>query len=151
MLTWFAEVTDLMAQAEQVRSGRYGVIEVADERFVRVVLRPFPKVASVLETSVIGKSFHRRRAGNYCRLYYNQPRQFPSFLALRYFVSARGTTFATVRTALAALDEIARIKGTGALLCDVANLRISDRALARWGWEPHAPQRWHRNFIKRLY
>jgi hypothetical protein len=23
--------------------------------------------------------------------------------------------------------------------------------LARFGWEPHKPQRWHRNFIRRFY
>jgi hypothetical protein len=26
---------------------------------------------------------------------------------------------------------------------------MSDRLLARFGWQPHKPQRWHRNFIRR--
>jgi hypothetical protein len=84
-------------------------------------------------------------------LYYNQPWAFPNFLALKYLVSTRQATLATVDSALAALDEIARLKGIDALLCDVANCRISDRLMARAGWEPHKPQRWHRNFIKRFY
>ena len=57
----------------------------------------------------------------------------------------------TFRRALTALDEIARIKRSDALLADVSNLRISDRLLARWGWVPHCPSRWHRHFIKRFY
>ena len=41
-------------------------------------------------------------------------------------------------------------KNADALLCDAANLKISDRLLARFGWEAHAPMLGHRNFIKRL-
>ena len=52
---------------------------------------------------------------------------------------------------LAILDEIARLKQTDAIDCDAANLRISDRVLERFGWEPHRPSKWHRNFIKRFY
>jgi len=36
-------------------------------------------------------------------------------------------------------------------VCDAANVRLSDRFMARMGWEPHKPQRWHRNFIRRFY
>jgi hypothetical protein len=49
------------------------------------------------------------------------------------------------------LDEVARLKASDAILCDVWNWRISDRLLARWGWQPHKPDRWHRHFIKRFY
>jgi hypothetical protein len=30
-------------------------------------------------------------------------------------------------------------------------VRLSDRLMARLGWEPLAPRRWHRNFIRRFY
>jgi hypothetical protein len=49
------------------------------------------------------------------------------------------------------LDEIARLKRSDALLCDVSNWRISERLMARFGWEPHCPSRWHRHYIKRFY
>ena len=58
---------------------------------------------------------------------------------------------ATVHAALAALDEIARIKQTDALLADVLNFRLSAPLLARYGWVPHKPNRWHRHYIKRFY
>jgi hypothetical protein len=86
-----------------------------------------------------------------CLLYYNQPRRFSNFLALKYIVSTHGTTYATFRTALITLDQIAELKRTDAILCDAANSRLSDRLFRRFGWEPHKPQRWRRNFIKRFY
>ncbi|MEX0936621.1 MAG: hypothetical protein WDZ59_02095 [Pirellulales bacterium] len=149
-------VTDLAAQAETIRARRYGVIEVRGRRLVAVRLRPLPTLLSLPELLPLGWSFrrwryHRRGPADVCWVYYNQPRQFPNFLALKYLVSTRGTSAATCRVALEVLDVIARLKQTDALLCDVGNRRISDRLMARWGWEPHKPQRWHRNFIKRFY
>ena len=75
----------------------------------------------------------------------------PNFLALRYVVSTSGTSYRTFRAALTILDEIAQIKRIDAIVCDASNLRISDRLLARLGWEAHKPQRWHRNYIRRFY
>lgn len=146
----FDTVTELESGAGALRDGRYGVIEAAGGRLVRVRLRPFPKRVALLESRLLGAWIHGRRAGDRCLVYYNQPRRFPQFLAVQYVVSARDTTFATFRRALELADDIARLKGCEALLCDASNARISDRLLARWGWEPHAPMRWRRNFIKRL-
>ncbi|HUY36180.1 MAG TPA: hypothetical protein VMV69_25805 [Pirellulales bacterium] len=147
----FETVTDLAAQAEAVRRRRYGVIEVADGRFRRLRLRPLPKLGTLADVLVWGRWFHHGRRGDCCWLYYNQPRAFPNFLALKYLVSTRQSTLATIHTALRVLEEIARAKCTDALLCDAANVRISDRLLAREGWEPNKPNRWHRNYIKRFY
>ena len=75
----------------------------------------------------------------------------PNFLALKYIVSTRGTSYRTFRAALSVLDAIAELKQIDAIVCDAANIRLSDRLMARLGWEPHKPQRWHRNFIRRFY
>jgi hypothetical protein len=146
----FETVTDLVAGAEVLRRRRYGVIEVAAEQLVRVTLRPFPKFVWLHEP-FWGDWYHSSVAGDRCRLYYNQPRGFSNFLALKYMLSSRGTTLGTCLTAMSVLDEIARIKSTDAILCDAASLRISPRLLARGGWEPNKPSRWHRNYIKRFY
>lgn len=151
MHAWFETVTDLHAQADVVRRRRYGVIEASSGRFRRLWLRPFPKLSTPLDFLLRGDVCHRQRAGDCCRLYYNQPRNHGNFLALKFVFSAREATFTDFRAVLETLDEIARIKGTDALLCDAANARISDRLLARWGWSAHKPQRWHRNYIKRFY
>ena len=144
-------VTDLGEGAEVLVRRRYGVIEAADGRFRRVLLRPLPKIISGIGVLLLGGWRHRRRRGDRCWLYYNQPRRHGGFLTLKYLVSARGTQPATILRALAVLEEIARLKGSGALLCDVDNRRISAEMLARWGWQPHCPSRWHRHYIKRFY
>jgi len=147
----FETVTDLREGAEVLRRRRYGVIEAVAGRFCRVRLRPFAKFTWLPEILVIGPWYHHHWPGDRCLLYFNQPRRFSNFLAIKYVVSARGTSYETFRTVLEVLDEIARLKGTDALLCEVSNWRISRRMMARWGWQPHRPSRWRRHYIKRFY
>lgn len=139
------------ADCGRLRAGRYGVIEVRAGRLHAIHLRWWPKIVSALESEYWGRRYHDARPGDHCLLYYNQPWRFPGFLALTYVLSSRDCTFATAHRAAETLDEVARVKRTDALLCDAWNTRISDRLLTRWGWEPHKPQRWHRNYIKRFY
>src|SRR3569623_414125 len=151
MQPWFETVSDLYAQADVVRRRPYGVIEVAAGRFDRLRLRPFPKLSTPLDLLLRSNHAHRRHQGDRCWLYYNLPRKHRNFLALKLVFSSQNATLASFHGALEVLEEVAQIKQIDALLCDVANTRISDRLLARWGWEPHKPQRWHRNYIKRFY
>jgi hypothetical protein len=150
---WFARtLTDpFAADRERLRAGRYGIIEVRAAQLHAIHLRPWPKLISALEVEAISRRQHEERPGDCCWLYYNQPLRFPNFLALKFILSNRDCSFATFRHTLEMLDEVARVKRTDAILCDAWNLKISDRLFARWGWEPHKPQRWHRNFIKRFY
>ena len=147
----FETVTDLEEGAEVLRRRAYGVIEAVEGRFRRVRLRPFPKVVSGPEILLVGGWYHGHWPGDRCLLYYDQPRRFRNFLTLKYLVSTRRTTLGTVIRVLEALDAIARLKRADALLCDVASLRITSRIMARWGWEPHCPSRWHKHHIKRFY
>jgi hypothetical protein len=137
--------------AASLLRGRYGVIEICHGRLAAIHLRRWPKVISALEIEWLGRRWHERRPGDRCWLYYNQPRRFANYLALKYIVSSRDCTFATFRRAGEVLDRVAQVKRSDAILCDVWNLRISDRLLARFGWEPHKPSRWHRHYIKRFY
>jgi hypothetical protein len=151
MTPLFSTITDLSAERAKITARRHGVIEMAEGRFVRLRLRPIPKWVSLVDLFVLGNRVHRTGTGDRCWLYYNQPWSCPNYLALKYVVSTRDATLATCRGALQILDEIARLKGTDAILCDAANGRISDRLLSRCGWQAHKPSRWHRNFIKRFY
>ncbi|RIK75784.1 MAG: hypothetical protein DCC68_20585 [Planctomycetota bacterium] len=150
-MPWFESIADLETQASAIRVRRYGVIDAESGEFRRVRLRPWPKIASVVEGKLWGEWLHGRVRGDRCSLYYNQPHRFSNFLAAAYAWSTRDCSLRTIRAALATLDEIARIKGTDAILCDVIGSDISDRLLARWGWESHAPSLFHRNYIKRFY
>ena len=147
----FETITNLEEGAKTLRRRPFGVIEVANGRFRRIVLRPFPKIVSVPGILLVGGWRHRHCSGDRLRLYYNQPRRFHNFLVLKYVESARNTSMATLTRALAVLDEIARCKGADALLCDVSNWRVSTRLIGRWGWTPHCPSWFHRHYIKRFY
>ena len=147
----YETITDLRDGADALVSGRYGVIDAAGGRFRRIVLRPFPTLVSRVHTVLLGGRHHGRQEGDRCLLYFNQPLRFPNFLAVKYVVSSRGTGYATYRRVLEALDEVARIKGIDALLCDLANRRITGSMARRWGWEPHKPSLGHRHYIKRFY
>jgi hypothetical protein len=142
---------DWTCQRDALVRGRYGVIEAHGGNVFAVHLRRFPKLISWPEIWPVGPEYRVRGAADRCWVYYNQPRRFPNFLALKYVVTTRGTSYPTCIAALRALDQISQWKLTDALLCDVSNARISDRLLARLGWEPHTRSRWHRNYIKRFY
>jgi hypothetical protein len=152
VMRWPMEtILDLDAGREAIRARRYGVIETAAGEFAAIHLRPWPKLVSLPEVWPLGPRYHGRGEADRCLLYYNQPRRMPNFLALKYVVSTNGTSYRTFRTALVVLDTVAALKQTDAIVCDAANLRLSDRLMDRLGWEPHKPQRWHRNFIRRFY
>lgn len=147
----YTAIHDLLAQRDDVARGRYGVIETRNGEFHSLEYRPLPKLISLPEVWPVRLKFHAKGPEDRCRLFFNQPRGMANFLALKYIVSTDGTSYGTFRAALAALDQIAAIKRTDAIVCDAANIRLTDRLMQRLGWEPHKPQRWHRNFIRRFY
>lgn len=143
-------ITDFQQDSERVRLGRYGVIETHAGELSHLTLRPWPTLFSLRELIPLTDRWKPNGVANRCRLYYNQPRGYEDFLALRYVACTEGTSYATFRAALKTLDLIADIKGSRALLCDASNRRLSERFLRRQGWEPHAPQWGRRNYIRRL-
>jgi hypothetical protein len=152
MLWPIGKVSDLNAGRERLRARSHGIIETAGGEFSAVHLRPWPKLVSRTEFwPLLGTRYHAGGEADHCLLYFNQPRWMSNFLALKYIVTTGGTSYRTFRAALIALDAIAEIKQIDAIVCDAANIRLSDRLMARLGWEPHKPQRWHRNYIRRFY
>lgn len=151
MFAWGpSPVVDLAVAAHEVRTWRAGVIEAEAGELLAVSWRPWARRVSLWETLLWGRLRHRQLTGDRCWLYFHQPRAWPDFLAIDYIFSTRQATFATVRQCALMADRIAQAKGVQALLCDASNARISDRLLRRWGWTPHAPMRWRRNYIKRF-
>ena len=151
MPRWRETIYDLDTGRERIGARRYGVIETAGGELQAIHLRWWPKLVSMSELWPLGPRYHCRGAADRCLLYYNQPQRMPDFLALRYVVSTAGTSYATFRAALKTLDQVAALKHVDAIVCDAGNIRLSDRLMARLGWEPHKPQRWHRNYIRRFY
>jgi hypothetical protein len=151
-MSWLNEtICEFGAGRELIRGRRYGVIETAGGELQAVHLRAVPKMFALPELLPLGPRYHGRGDADRCLLYYNQPWRMSNFLALKYVVTTLGTSYRTFRVALLALDAIAELKGVDAIVCDAANVRLSDRFMARMGWESHKPARWHRNFIRRFY
>ncbi len=134
-----------------IRAAQYAVIETSGGQLQAIHLRRFPKLISWPEIWPVASGYRAGGTNDRCLLYFNQPSSCPNFLALKYVISSQHTSYATLLAAVATLDTIAAEKKIDAILCDAANSRLSDRLLARQGWEKHKPSRWHRNFIKRFY
>lgn len=148
---FFQTVLHLDRQAGLVRRGRHGVIEAVDGRFHRLILRPWPKLVSLADVHLFGPWLHRRSRQDRCLLYFDQPWGSPNYLAVKYFLAYGGTSYASVVAARNALDAVARIKGSDALVCHVSNRRLSARIMSRWGWSPLNDSPRCSLFVRRFY
>lgn len=151
MKQWIESVWDLEASEDTIRRRSYGLIEVADGRFRRIVFRPWPKILTADDVLIRSQFGSRRSLRDACRLFFNQPRSHRNFLALKFIVSNFGTTFGTIRRAMQVLDEVARIKHSDAIVAHVTTPHVSDRLMLRWGWDRHLESSRQRHFIKRFY
>ena len=148
----FDKIDNLTGNEELVAQRRYGIIAVQDERLDSIRFRPWPKVGSVLESMWASSGWGQKRLQkNRCLVYYSQPVFHSSYLVINYIESCWQTTLACVSQALTVLDQIAEIKRSDALLCEVANPRISDRVMQRFGWERQKLRSEKRHWIKRFY
>lgn len=148
----FDRESDLTDPSGKIFCRAYGIIVVEQGEFSEIRFRPWPKVISTWEIGTKGQKVHEQGSTlDRCMLYYNQPFFHKRYLALKYVVSNRGTSFRSFRLATRVLDEVARIKESDAIVCEVTNPSISNRLLKRWGWDRHLEDHPSRNFIKRFY
>lgn len=151
MMPLFEELRSLAEDHDKIRRRRYGTIEIVAGRLTRIRFSPVPRLLSIPDVGWLRNPFHKRARGDRCLVYFSQPLGSPRYLAIRHVVSTRDCQYASVRRAAQVLDELARIKESDAIVCDVVNFRISSRLLRRWGWEPLREKWWHRFWIKRFY
>jgi hypothetical protein len=128
---------------------RAGCIVTAGSRLEAVRGRWWPHVGNLLQ--VAWDSRFRGLRPDRCELFYHEPLTAPGFLTLSYVHTGPRTSLSTLYAATLVLDEIARLKGSQAIVCHATNARISDRLFQRWGWQTHCPQWSGRHFIKRFY
>ena len=151
-MPWFENESDLNDPQGKILCRAYGMIEIKNGVFDQIKFKPWPRIITNLEINSWGHRIHvfgKRK--DHCVLYYNQPFFHKNFLALKYIVSNRGTSFASFQLAQKILDLVAKIKCTDALVCEINNERITRRLLERWGWEEHRLDTSGRHFIKRFY
>ncbi len=85
-----------------------------------------------------------------CRFYFAFPRRAPGFMSLLYVHAGEKTYYQTFHRGIAAIESVARLHRSHAIVCQVTNDRLTERLMERWGYERHAPQLGENHFIRRL-
>jgi hypothetical protein len=134
----------------RIRSRRHGVIQVRDRGMASIHFRRWAKVVTIWHTLWGTLWMHARRPGDFCELHYDAPRSCPDFLVIKWAYSHRQTTYQSTCTAMKLLDQVAAIRQAQAIVFQVSNDRITDRAAQRFGYQRHAHHLPGRNYIKRL-
>ncbi len=147
----FETVVDIDGNHETIRRRAYGMIEIRNERFHSLQFRPWPKIGSIVEAAWAGGWGKKSIDKNRCLLFFSQPILHRNYLTLNYVVSNLYTSMTTALLSLSVLDQVAAIKRSDAILCDITNARISDRFMKRYHWEPQDLNGRRRQWIKRFY
>ena len=140
-------VHDVAASRPFVRERRSGRIVVENGRLEAIYGRWFAYQGNLLQ--VLWDRRLRGMTEDRCELFYHTPKS--GTLTLDYVRSGPRTSLSSFYGATLVLDEIARLKESLVIVCNVTNDRITDRLLERWGWQSHCPTWSGRHFIKRLY
>lgn len=136
--------------ADLVREQRYGLIEVVAPSQVMLRFRRFAKLVTVWSVLWAKIWTHARTPGDSCRLYYDAPRSCPGFVIIKLMTSHRNTSYRSTRKAMAALDRIATLRNSTAIVFHASNARITEQVMQRFGYERHAKHLPGRHFIKRF-
>lgn len=142
-------LTEPASQGDLLRARRCGRIVIHEGRLSAVHGRWWAHAGSLME--VYWQKWRRTLTSDRCELYYHVPWGSSRYLTLDFVRSGPKTSLSTFYAATLVLDEIARLKDSNAIVCNVTNTRISDRLMERWGWQAHCPNWKGRHFIKRLY
>lgn len=106
---------------------------------------------SVSVAQVWWQASYGRNDDDVCWLDYHQPFGMPGFLTLDYVRAGTKAGYKSLVGACHVLDEIARLRGTTAIVAHVTNGNISDRFLRRLGWQRHVEHWRGRHWIRRFY
>ncbi|MFK8111731.1 MAG: hypothetical protein AB8B91_06000 [Rubripirellula sp.] len=144
-----ASLSDPRQGEGEIRRWRCGRIVMQAGRLVEIQRRL--ACGSVSVAQVWWQSKYGRNDDDICWLDYHQPFGMSAFLALDYVRSGTRSGYKTFIGACHVLDQIARIRGTSAIVAHVTNGNISDRLLERTGWEQHLAHWKGRHWIRRFY
>jgi len=148
MLT-IGTVTDPITGANELRRWRCGRIRMQSGRLVRIEHRLTASRSSIAK--VWWQAKYGRMHDDTCCLDYHQPLGMPAFLTLDYVHAGKSAGYKSLIGSLEILSEIARLRGSLAIVAHVSNRSISDRFLRRCGWQPHLEDWAGRHWIRRFY
>ena len=152
-MNWLPEtITDFDAGRERIRTRRYGVIETVGGRLAAIHLRPWPKLVALPEIVPLDPRYHAAGDGRPLPAVL-QPAVADAELSGARSTSSRPPAPATPRFAPPSRCSTRSPRSSGPTPSSAtpATCGSTDRVMRRFGWEPHKPQRWHRNYIRRFY
>jgi hypothetical protein len=85
-----------------------------------------------------------------CRFYYAFPRTSPGFMSLLYVHAGEKTTYKTFHQGIAAIESLAKLNRSQAIVCQVTNDRLTERMMRRWGYVKHAEHLGRDHYIRRF-
>ena len=141
-------VTSMDGNADRIRSWNYGELELFDGELLGIYPRWWPCMASEWES--IQDSTIRSLPTDFCRVYYAFPKRAPGFMSVLYARSGPKTQYKTLYRGVVVMDEIARLRDSHAIVCQMINLRTSERLMNRWGYVRHALAMGDNHYIKRF-
>lgn len=141
-------VTSIEGNAERIRSCNYGELELFDGKLLGIYPRWWPRIASKWES--LRDSTIRSLPSDFCRAYYAFPKRTPGYMSVLYARSGPNTQYKTLYRAVVVVDEIAKLRDSHAIVCQMIHLRVSERLMNRWGYVRHASALGDNHYIKRL-
>lgn len=141
-------VTSVHGNEGAINSWSYGEIELSDGKLLRIRPRWWPRFGSHWES--LQDSYVRALPEGLLRAYYAFPWRAPGFLSVLYAQGGPKTQYKTIARAVAVMDEIAGLRNSQAIVCQVVSNLASERLMLRWGYVPHASSLGDNHYIKRL-
>ena len=137
-----------MSDHARIRRIRYGRIFATGPNSIRLSRR-LPIQSSIAQVAWQRRFGRNRPIG--CRMDYHVPFGTPRVIAIDYVLSDRRAGYNAFRRTVAAIDEIAAIRNSIAIVAHVTNDAMTDRLMERLGYQRHLPNARGRHFIRRFY
>ena len=141
-------VQSLQGNELRVRTWSFGEIELSHGQLVRIRPRWWPRFGSQWES--FQDSYVRTLPEDFLRAYYAFPWRAPGYMTVLYAQSGPRTQYKTLHRAVEAMNEIASLRDTQAIVCQLVNQRGTERLMNRWGYVRHAASLGDNHFIKRF-
>ena len=130
------------------KTWRYGEIELSNGSLVAIYRRWWPRIGSQWEACQ--DSYIRTLPADSCRAYFAFPVRAPGYMTVLYARGGPNMQYKTIYQAVLAMDEIAKLRDSKAIVCQVISERGTERLMNRWGYVRHAAKLRDNHYIKRL-
>ena len=130
------------------KTWRYGEIEVTSGSLVAIHRSWWPRIGSQYEA--YRDSYNRTLPSDSCRAYFAFPFRAPGYMSILYALGGPNMQYKTIYQAVLVMDQIAQVRESKAIVCQVISERGTERLMNRWGYVRHASKLGDNHYIKRF-